>query len=417
MPEPNGDLFSSISDLAIPFPNVGDLAQKDLSDGLRSQFADARVIGLGEASHGTQEFFDLRFRLIRLLVEEFGVRAIGFEAPFDPLHRVDDLVAAGEGDIRPLVTEIDIYRPIKSETMVDLFEWLQSFNTSQSPEDRVHVYGFDMTVIEAATNEIEPYLERVGADIDASLREDLNIAMNGYSSDDERQALLESAQRVLATLEPIIDANESAYVDSTSRRAYEHIRHRLHLIDRQIEAHERDHEGRMTLRDKTMAENVEWIHDRSTGPVVIWGANGHLNRGRHILDGAGWDVNVQSMGEWLANAYEETYCSVGFELGGGRVAALHGKTGEVVDYPIPNPPSGSIPDVFRQVDHPLFYLSVNDLSEDTTTREWLRKRPQRHVIWGGHPEGDNPVHYQASDLAGFDWLFFVRETSSLLHID
>jgi erythromycin esterase len=416
MPEPNGDLISSVSELAVPFPNGGgDLAQKDLSDGLRSQFADATVIGLGEASHGTQEFFDLRFRLIRLLVEEFGVRAIGFEAPFDPLHRVDDLVVAGEGDIRSLITESDIYRPMKSETIVDLFEWLQSFNASRVPEDRVHVYGFDMTVIEAVTNEIGPYLDRVGADIDSSLHEDLDIAMSGYSSDDERQALLESAQQVLATLEPILDANESAWVDATSRRAYEHIRHRLHLIDHQIEAHERDHERRMALRDRTMAENVEWIHDCSIGPVVIWGANGHLNRGRHILDGAGWDVNVQSMGEWLAKAFGEAYCPVGLELGGGRVAALDAKTGEIVDYSIPDPPSGSVPDVFRQVDHPLFYLSVDDLSDDTTTREWLRKRPQRHAIWGGHPEGDNPVHYQPSDLEEFDWLFFVRETSPLLH--
>ncbi|MFC7058537.1 erythromycin esterase family protein [Halovenus salina] len=415
MSELNESLLSSLSELAAPLPNAGELTVTELPAGLRSQFDDATVIGLGEASHGTQEFFDLRFRLIRLLVEEFRVRAVGFEAPFDPLHRVDELVAAGEGDIRSLVAEIDIYRPFKTETMVDLFKWLQSFNVSRPPEDRVHVYGFDTTIIEAAANEIEPYLDRVGADVDASLREDLDIMTAGYGTDDERQALLESTRRVHSTLAPMVDANESAWVEATSRQAYEYVRHRLHLVEVQLEAHERDREGRAALRDEMMAENVEWIHDRSAGPVVLWGHNGHIARGRRVIDE--WDVDVLPMGEWLADSYGERYCPVGLELGGGEVAALDGETGDVAEYPIPEPPSGSIPAVFRQVEEPVFSLSIDDLYDDSSTREWLRAKPRRHDIWGGTPDGDNPVKYNCRDLDGFDWVFFVRETSPLVHLD
>ena len=422
MSEPKADLLSSLSELAVPFPDAGNLTGADLADELCSRLDGATVIGLGESSHGTQEFFELRFELTRLLVEEFGVRAVGLEAGFDPLCRVNELVAAGAGDIRPLLAEIDVYRPVKTETMVDLFEWLQSFNTSRPPEDRVHVYGFDMTVIEHAAMGIEPYLERVGADIDASLREDLDTMTTGYGSDDERRALLESAQRVYSTLRSMLDTHESAWVETDSpgvetdsRRAYEHVRHRLHLIGRQLEAHERDLEGRMALRDETMAENVEWIHDCSTGPVVLWGHNGHLNRGRHVLDE--WDVDVQSMGGWLADAYGERYCPIGFELGSGEVAALDGETGAIVEYPIPDPPSGSIPDVFRQVDEPLFYVSVADLYDTPSIREWLRTQPRLHDIWGGHPDGDNPVDYFRPTLDEFDWVFFVRETSPLVHLN
>jgi erythromycin esterase len=97
------------------------------------------------------------------------------------------------------------------------------------------------------------------------------------------------------------------------------------------------------------------------------------------------------------------------------VAALDGETGDVVDYPVPDPPSGSIPDVFRRVDEPLFCVPVDDLYEVSSTREWLRTRPRRHDIWGGHPDGDTPVHYRPSDLGEFDWVVFVRETSPLAH--
>ncbi|ELZ43317.1 succinoglycan biosynthesis [Halorubrum coriense DSM 10284] len=409
------DPVSSLSELAVPFPTAGKLTAMDFSDRFRSQLDDATIIGLGEASHGTQEFFELRFRLTRLLVEEFGVRAVGIEAGFDPLCRVAELVDAGEGDIRPLLAESDIYRPWKTEPMVNLFEWLQSFNASRPPEDRVHVYGFDMTIIEQAAAGLASYLERVDADIDASLREDLDTIMAGYSSGDERQTLLESARRVHSTLRPMLDANESAWVEADSRRAYENIRYRLHLIDRQLEAHERSHEGRMALRDETMAENVEWIRGRSTGPIVLWAANGHLNRGRHILEE--WDVDVQSMGEWLARSHGEGYCPIGFGLGSGEVAALDGETEEILEYPIPDPPSESIPDVLRQVDESPFYLRVDNLHNDSSIQEWLRTQPRRHEIWGGHPDGDNPVQYLQSDLSEFDWFFFVRETSPLDHLE
>lgn len=409
------DPVSSLSELAVPFRNAGELTATDLSDGLRSQLADAGIIGLGEASHGTQEFFELRFRLTRLLVEEFGVRAIGIEAGFDPLCRVAELVGAGEGDIRPLLAESDVYRPWKTEAMVDLFEWLQSFNASRPPEDRVNVYGFDMTVIEHAAAGLASSLERVDADIGASLREDLDTMTAGYSSDDERRALLKSTRRVRSTLRPMLDANEPAWIEAGSRQAYERVRYRLRLIERQLEAHERDHEGRMALRDETMAENVEWIRDRSTGPIALWAANGHLNRGRHVLEE--WDVDVRSMGEWLARSHGEGYCPIGFGLGGGQVAALDGETDEISTYPIPDLPSGSIPEMLRQVDESPFYLRVDELYEDASIQTWLRTQPRRHEIWGGHPDGDNPVQYLQSDLSEFDWFFFVGETSPLIHLE
>lgn len=415
MTETNEGLVSSLSDIAVPFPNAADLTATDLPDGLRSRLGDATVIGLGEASHGTREFSELRLRLTRLLVEEFGVRAVGIEAGFDPLCRINDRITAGEGDIRSLLAEIDVYRPVKTETMVDFFEWLQSFNASRPPEDRVRLYGFDMTIVEHVAVGIAPYLDRVGADIDASLREDLDTMTAGYDSEGERRALLDSARRALSTLRPMADARESAWVEADSRQAYDRVRYRLHLIEGQLEAHERDREGRMALRDETMAENAEWIHDRSSGPVVLWGASGHLNRSRHVLEE--WDVDVQSMGGWLADSYGDGYCSIGLETASGRVAALNGETSTIEEYPIPDPPSRSIPDLLRQVDEPLFYLSVDDLRDDSSIREWLRTRPRRHNIWGGTPDGDSPVRYLPTDLSEFDGLLFVRETSPVVHLD
>ncbi|WP_239640268.1 erythromycin esterase family protein [Halorubrum coriense] len=362
-----------------------------------------------------EELAELRFRLIRLLVEEFGLRAVAFEAPFHQFCRIDEGVTTGTSDIRSILTGTDGYRPIQTAPVAELLEWLQSVNAERPAEDHVHVYGFDTTIIEDAAIGIEPYLNRVGADIDGSLREDLDTMKTGYESEDERQALLESARQVHSIVSPMLDANESAWVEAESRRAYERVRHRLNLIEVQIEAHELGREDRHALRDEAMAENVKWIHDRSTGPVVIWGVNAHLGRGRHVLDE--WDVDVPSMGNRLADSYGDLYYPVVFKTGTRRVAAKDFTTETVEEYPIPDPPSMSIPAVFQQVAEPVFSVSVEDLYDDLSIRDWPRTQPRRHTIWGGTPDGDNPVRYTPPDLSEFDRAVFVRETSPLVHLD
>ena len=412
---PPEDLVASLSELAVPLPETGALTPRDLPEGLRSRLEAASVVGLGESSHGTQEFYDLRARLTRLLVEAFGVRAVGFEAPFHPFCRIDDRVAAGSGEVRPILAGLDGYRPMRAEPLAELFEWLRSFNASRPAGDRVRVYGYDMTVIRDAAVGIEPYLDAVGADVDPSLREALGRMTAGYDSEEERRAVLAATRAATESLEPMVEANEAAWVEAESRREYERVRHRLDLLEGQLEAHARDHEGRMALRDRTMADTVEWIAGRSTGPVALWGHNGHLNRARHVLEE--WDVDVPSMGEQLDAALGEGYCPVGLETGGGRVAATDFAAGETAEYPIPDPPSGSVPAVLGQVDGPLFCLSTEALYADPTVREWLGTGPRRHDIWGGKPDGGSPVNYLVSELTTFDWLVFVRDSSPLAHLD
>lgn len=412
---PHEDLVASLSELAVPLPETGALTPGDLPDGLCSRLEDASVVGLGESSHGTQEFYELRARLTRLLVEGFGVRAVGFEAPFHPFCRIDDRVTGDSGDVRPVLAGLEGYRPMRAEVLAELFGWLESFNAARPPGDRVRVYGYDMTIVSDAAVGIEPYLDAVGAEVDPSLREALDTMTAGYDSEEERRALLAATREALGTLRPMAEADETAWVAATSRGAYERLRHRLHLLDRQLEAHERDHEGRMALRDRTMAGTVEWIADRATGPVALWGHNGHLNRGRHVLEE--WDVDVRSMGEHLADAFGERYCPVGLDTGGGRVAATDFAAGETAEYHIPDPPAGSVPDVLRRVEAPSFWLSTAALHDDPTVREWLETGPRRHDIWGGTPDGDTPVNYLATDLGEFDWLVFLRDSSPLVHLD
>lgn len=416
MSETTDGLVAAVSDVASPLPDGADLTAADLPDALRSQLADAAVVGLGESSHGTQEFSEFGRHLVRVLVEDFDARAVAFEAPFHQFARLDERVAAADADdVRALRAEMDGYRPMRSEPIVDLLEWVASYNDSRPPEDRAHVYGFDTTIMQDAVVGVAPYLDAVDADVNASVRDALDAMADGYDSEDERQEVLDAAREALAALQPQFEANEAAWVEATSRQAYDRVRHRLRLVETQVDAHGRDHAGRRALRDEAMAANVEWIEDRSTGPIVIWGANDHLSRGSMSNDE--WEFEWRAMGEYLADAFGDRYCPIGFDTAAGTVAAKDGAVDEIAEYAIPDPPAGSILDVLARVDEPALWLSVDALHDDPRVREWLQTEPRLHKIWGGHPDGDNPVRYQESDLGEFDWLVFVRETSPLVHLD
>ena len=111
----------------------------DLAE-LHDRFASATVIGLGEATHGSQEFFQRKDRLVRYLVRELGCRAVAFEVT--AAHAMDAYVVHGDGDAASALAERQIWPP-KVTAARDLLDWLRSFDADRPVDDRVRMYGFD----------------------------------------------------------------------------------------------------------------------------------------------------------------------------------------------------------------------------------------------------------------------------------
>jgi len=76
----------------IPADNLDDL------EPLRSLVGDARIVSLGEATHGTREFFLMKHRILRFLVERMGFTAFAIEATWPEANRLDRYVRTGDGD-------------------------------------------------------------------------------------------------------------------------------------------------------------------------------------------------------------------------------------------------------------------------------------------------------------------------------
>src|SRR5215470_9535408 len=126
---------------------------------LRPMLSKARVVSLGESTHGTREFFKLKHRLIEYCVAELGFTIIAFEANYGAMLAVNDYVLHGKGDIADVIAPgvgFDIY---DTEEVLALVEWVRGWNLSHAR--KVQFHGLDMQASPPAALHLLAYLERV----------------------------------------------------------------------------------------------------------------------------------------------------------------------------------------------------------------------------------------------------------------
>ncbi|MFC5959580.1 erythromycin esterase family protein [Streptomyces pratens] len=108
-------------------------------DALGLMVEGADVVGLGEATHGSRDFFRMKHRLFRYLVEEKGFRAISLELPWSSGVRINDYVVNGEGGLEDIAREEfqGSYRAWRNQDYLDLIEWMRDHNR-RHPHDPVY---------------------------------------------------------------------------------------------------------------------------------------------------------------------------------------------------------------------------------------------------------------------------------------
>jgi erythromycin esterase-like protein len=119
---------------------------------LKPVIGGARIVALGEATHGTREFFQLKHRLLEFLVTEMGFTTFAIEANWPESLEVNEYVLHGRGDPAMLLAELHCW-PWDTEEVLDLIRWMRQYNTSSTHRTRVRFSGFDaqFTAVAAAT--------------------------------------------------------------------------------------------------------------------------------------------------------------------------------------------------------------------------------------------------------------------------
>ena len=114
---------------------------------LKKIIGNARIVSLGEATHGTREFFQLKHRMLEFLATEMGFTIFSIEANMPEAYRLNDYVLNGEGDPAKLLKGMYFWTWDTQEVLA-MIQWMREFN--KSGKGRVQFTGFDMQTPDVA---------------------------------------------------------------------------------------------------------------------------------------------------------------------------------------------------------------------------------------------------------------------------
>lgn len=118
---------------------------------------DARIIALGEATHGTREFFLMKHRLLQYFVRELGATVFAIEANQLAAERINAYVRGGAGEARTVMG--GMFQVWNTEEMLALIEWMRAYN-AQHPERMVDFVGYDMQDQKPPIDSVRAFLDR-----------------------------------------------------------------------------------------------------------------------------------------------------------------------------------------------------------------------------------------------------------------
>ena len=398
-------------------------------DSLLDLVGDARLVLIGEASHGTHEFYRERARLTRRLVEEKGFGAVAVEADWPDAYRVNRYVRGGrdDGDAEEALRGFRRFPAWmwRNAEVLDFVGWLRAHN-DRRPEQTpaVGFYGLDLYSLYASIEAVVAYLEQV--DPPAAERARRRYACferfsgesqtYGYSaslglSESCRQGvieqLLEIQQQadVYARLDGLAAEDEHFYAEQNARLVASAEEYYRSMFIRSASS--------WNLRDQHMADTLGRLtahldrHNHHTR-VVVWEHNSHIGDARMTEMGLRGELNL---GQLVRLRDPENAVLIGLTTDHGTVTAASGWDGPCELKRVRPALPGSFEALFHQSGLGRFVLP---LKSGAVAAELGRPRLERAIGVIYRPETERASHYFGARLAGqFDAVIHIDETRAL----
>ena len=409
-----------VAEHALPFD-----AMPDAGAFLR-RVGDARVVGLGEATHGTDEFYRVRAHLTRALIEEAGVRVVAVEADWPDAERVDAYVRHRE----PAEAEWEAFGRFPSwmwrnEAVRDFVEWLRAWNAGRPEADRAGFFGLDLYSLYTSIHEVLRYLDAHDAELaaDARLRYGCLMPFEGEPADYGRALALarydDCREDVSALLQSLLRRRIAQTAGAHGRAPgdfpyFDAVQNAQVVRDAEAYYREMFVGGANTwnLRDTHMVATLQAILEH-VGPearAVVWAHNSHLGDAAATQMGQRGEINV---GHLCRRAFGEAAYLVGFGTHAGTVFAADswGAEGEVMRV------RPSHPESYEGVGHAsgLGRFTLPLRTAPGALRDELgRPRLERAIGVIYRPQTERQSHYFLARLPGqFDEWVWIDETTAL----
>lgn len=329
------DIFKKSYIIEHTAPQKDKKGEKDIHF-LNKILANKQIVVMGEATHGTKEFSELKHRVFKQMVLQNQTKIFGLEANFSACQQLNAYLCGQDSLHTGKEMLKSIYSIIwETEEMLDLITWIHTYNKTQTPDNQVYFYGFDMQQGYEARNFVLNFLKKTDSLFHAQIADTLQFT--NIQKKQQYQMLPTLALQIRSHLQE----NKDTLVAKSSLQdwqlAYQHseiLWQQLNFQRLAKRANKNASEFGLSIayRDSCMAANVNWIleyekqhksrkeqkNSQTSKPtsIFLWMHNGHASIGGDP------DYGLNSVTARLKKQYADSLYSIGFDFVQGEFRAF-----------------------------------------------------------------------------------------------
>ncbi|MGO8992971.1 MAG: erythromycin esterase family protein [Polyangiaceae bacterium] len=402
-PRPSDDAITAwLQTRATPLTAEGDLDASQ-SRAFEAIAADAPLVAMGEATHGSAEFPDWRRRVFEALVRDKGFTVYAVEVGYADALALDDYVVTGKGDPVAAIHGLTTWKDETTETLA-LVQWMRAYNADPKHPKKVHFEGFDVYT-PGAVPRIVAYLAKV----DPAAKDDARATLAPFADvgcDSTYPALpaemrahaKESVDALLARF----DAKHVAYAARSSEEDWARVRQLVRIVQ-QAEVSYRDY----AARDAQMVENIDWLlrHQAPSPRLLLDAHNGHISA-------AGF-ADILDMGRRLRKEWGSGYVTIGFAYGEGSFLAFDAspnrKSFDRIPFTVGRAPRDTFDGALAMAKLLAFVVDLR--TADPPIEAWLKSSQRMHSVGGDFNGVDAFAHI--APARAFDAILYVDHVTAI----
>ena len=403
-------------------------------EALEELVGDARIVLIGESSHGTHEFYEARAEITKWLIEEKGFCAVAAEADWPDAYRVNRYVR-GSGDDATADEALSGFERFpawmwRNTVVRDFVDWLHAHNQRRrsAGERQTGFYGLDLYSLHRSMQEVIGYLDKV--DPAAAVRARERYGCFDHDSADDGQAYgfaaafgagLSCERQVL---EQLVDLHRNAldYARRDGLLAEDELfyaQQNAQTVQNAEVYYRAMFGGRVTswnLRDRHMAQTLQALlahlerhADEEPARIVVWAHNSHVGDARATEVGSDGQL---TLGQLVRERYGDDARLIGFTTYAGTVTAASEWGGSAERKDVRPALNGSVEEMFHEVGRPEFLVSPMLSGAVAAPLDVVRLGRAIGVIY--LPATERQSHYyHVRPGEQFDAIIHVDNTSAL----
>ena len=370
----------------------------------KSRLSAAKVIGLGEATHGTKEFYQYKAKLIKYLVMHENLRVLIFESDMVGMEIINDYVLNKIDKPLSIILRnsslFDIYR---TQEVADLLEWIKAYNINQPANRQVKVAGMDANMPHHIASKFMKSTA-LAPHLDAQLKKDLAEIRSMPARRNFGKARKKYLMGVADKLGALVKRLPEDSVETYS--------HNVRLLIQSLQMINLGDIPLNSARDAHMAENVLWLTGKTSEreKLAIWGHNGHICADR-------WR-NYPATGMHLRRKLKDRYYAMGFAVGEGHARlwdSANRKPFHSAKLPtIDN--QGQFEFVLKGLKYVNFFLDLALARSDKTLAAYLKQPLLTRAVGAGVVNSEKNILLPIRVAKAYDGMLFFRETTAAAEI-